>query len=332
MDKVAIEDYSAALEVQSLMLAPQLRGGELVKKNGRQIKYSGGFCVVFPFVNNGKKYALRCWHSLIDGIELRTKTIAEALRTSGLSYFISFEFIDEGIRTQQGVQPIVIMDWVDALTLKKYIALNLHSPSVLKNLAESFKKMVSELHKAHFAHGDLQHGNIMVQNNGSLILVDYDSMYVPGLTGVADEIKGLAGYQHPARWKNITSSYNLDYFSELIIYTSIIGLSKFPELWTKLDLEDSETMLFSAEDISLGGSSEIFSILSSDSETAELSKKIQENLKKNSLDELEPLENVLASSSTSIIDKIGASWTDNGYRKPQPTDNINLINTISRKF
>ena len=230
------------------------------------------------------------------------------------------------------MQPIVIMDWVDALPLKKYISQNICRPQILLSLAESFKTMVGELHKLHFAHGDLQHGNIMVKNDGSIVLVDYDSMYVPGLSGVTDEIKGLAGYQHPARWKNKILCENVDYFSELIIYTSIIGLSKHPELWTRLNLDDSETMLFSAEDISSPQSAHIYSLLSRDSEIKPLTDKILEFLSKKELNELEPLEEAVINKGRQYIDGLSDKWKDNGYKKPSPSDIVNTAGEISAKW
>ena len=85
--------------------------------------------------------------------------------------------------------------------------------------------MAKELHAAGVSHGDLQHGNIMVNADGSLILVDYDSMYVPSLEGYADEIKGLVGYQHPARWENCKCSPKADYFSEKVGLQRSISVS-----------------------------------------------------------------------------------------------------------
>ena len=34
-----------------------------------------------------------------------------------------------------------------------------------------------------FAHGDLKPDNILVRDDGSLVLVDYDGMYVPAMQG-----------------------------------------------------------------------------------------------------------------------------------------------------
>lgn len=327
-----IDDYSASIEVPALIRATKLNGGHAVKKSNRPIKYSGGFCVVFPYENKGKKYAVRCWHAAVNDIQNRTMHIADALNHSGLPYFVDFEYVKNGIMTSQGMQPLVIMDWIDALPLKKYIAQNIDNPTKLLSLAESFKTMVGELHKANFAHGDLQHGNIMVKNDGSIVLVDYDSMYVPALAGSTDEIKGLAGYQHPARWKNKILTEKVDYFSELIIYTSLVGLSKFPELWTRLNLKDSETMLFSAEDISSPETSQTFSLLSNDSDTNSLVEKIKEFLSKKGLDELEPLERAVIDKRSQYLGGLSDKWKDNGYRKQSLSDIGKTAGQISTKW
>lgn len=288
--------------------------------------------MVFPYENNGNRYAIRCWHAAINDIQNRTRHIAEAISDSGLPYFAEFEYVKDGIVTPQGTQPIVVMDWVDALPLKKYIEQNISRPQTLIKLAESFRTMVGELHKAHFAHGDLQHGNIMVKNDGSIMLVDYDSMYVPALAGSTDEIKGLAGYQHPARWKSRILAENVDYFSELIIYTSIIGLAKFPELWGRLNLEDSETLLFSSEDISSPHTASIYSLLSRDSEMKPLVDKLLEFLSRRELSELEPLEKAVIDKTQVLVDTLGNKWRDNGYRGPESAKISEVTKNISQKW
>jgi len=161
--------------------------------------------------------------------------------------------------------------------------------------------MVSDLHKHNLSHGDLQHGNILVKNDGSLVLVDYDSMYVPSLDGWTDEIKGLLGYQHPARWNNKNVSFKADYFSEKVIYLSILALAQIPQLWDDLQIEDNETLLFSAEDIELKGNSPIFSLLRNIPSLHVVVENLIMDLQKNSIDELQPLEDVLISPAEVIF-------------------------------
>lgn len=108
--------------------------------------------------------------------------------------------------------------------------------------------MITTLHKYHISHGDLQHGNILIDDNDNLFLIDYDSVYVPELQGEADIIKGLKGYQHPKRGDNLLANEKVDYFSEQIIYLSILAIAEKSSLVEKYQVEDSEQLLFSFED------------------------------------------------------------------------------------
>lgn len=304
------EDYEVSINNAQLIKSSLLSGG-YVEKNllGTTINYVGGFCIVFPYYkSSGEKVAVRCWIARVENAHERTKIIAEELKKINLPYFVNFEYEQNGIATNFGVQPIVLMDWVEAKSLKDFLKEKLNNPEALRNLAESFKKMVEDLHRVNISHGDLQHGNILVRDNGSLVLVDYDSIYVPSLAGYKDEIKGLAGYQHPARWESTFISDKNDYFSELIIYTSIMALSYFPSLWQELKVEDTETLLFSAEDINSGGSSYIFRKLESHPQLKGLSVAIKNALLCKSLDELLPLEKAIISETEKIGIGIRNKW------------------------
>ena len=216
--------------------------------------------------------------------------------------------------TPKGVMPLVVMDWVDAKPLKKYIQDIINQPSELEKLADNFLKMVIELHAKNISHGDLQHGNIMVKDDGNIVLVDYDSLYVPNLTGYTNQIYGLKGYQHPARWTTNELSPKADYFSELVIYTSIVALSRFPKLWEQLKMEDTETMVFSEEDIESKGFSGIFEFLSQDPYLKQLVTAIRNELSLSSIDELSPLEEVEPNMKKGkFLNDLSEQWGDNGY-------------------
>lgn len=304
------EDYEISINVPRLVKSSKLSCGH-VEKNaiGTTINYVGGFCIVFPYIkSNGEKIAVRCWIASVENAQERTRRIAEKLKEIKLPYFVNFEYEPNGVATNFGVQPIVLMDWVNAQSLKEYIKSHLKESDVIRSLADAFMQMAKELHAAGVSHGDLQHGNIMVNADGSLILVDYDSMYVPSLEGYADEIKGLVGYQHPARWENCKCSPKADYFSELVIYTSLIALAVFPELWEELKIEDSETLIFSANDISSGGASAIFQKLDSNPELKVLSEAIKRALSFKSIDELKPLEEAIVPATVALSNDIRKKW------------------------
>ena len=304
------EDYEISINVPRLIKCSKLQHGH-VEKNavGTTINYVGGFCIVFPYYkSNGEKIAVRCWIASVEDAQERTRRIAEELKRIDLPYFVNFEYESEGIATNSGVQPIVLMDWVNASPIKDYIQSHLSSPDVLRRLADSFKTMVSSFHEAGISHGDLQHGNILVKDNGDLVLVDYDSIFVPSLRGFKDDIKGLAGYQHPARWNNQFASEKVDYFSELIIYTSILAFSFFPRWWDELKVRDTETLLFTADDIKSNGTSSIFRKLESHSELEPLAGAIKTALQCSTLDELMPLETAIIPETQRKAGPIRDKW------------------------
>lgn len=328
----SLEDYEIAIDTDQLIKAEELKGGKPTKDNDELVRYVGGFCVVFPFVTAcNKKYAVRCWYVNVSKAKERIKIISAELQKVNLPYFVGFNYIDKGLSTNEGVQPIVIMDWVDAMPLKQYINIHIHEADVLYSLADKFKTMVSELHKNKISHGDLQHGNIMINTVGNIVLVDYDSMYVSGLEDFDDEIKGLEGYQHPSRWDNLKMSSKADYFSELIIYTSILAFAKCPSLWEDRQVFDTETLLFSAEDIKSKGNAPIFKVLESIPETKDGVRAIEFALQQTQLDDLLPLEEAVVSKEKKLSSQVREKWKDNGYVK-EPKDFGASVSAIKEKW
>lgn len=234
---------------QSLVIDSFARQGIFRRdKRGRLVAYTGGFSVVYPFEYNSEVWAFRCWHADLGNLRGHFLTLSAVLSKLNLPYFCSFTYVDEGIVVEGKKYPTTRMKWIDGKNLKEYICIHKNDRNKLKNLANNFVKMITTLHKYHISHGDLQHGNILVDDNDNLFLIDYDSVYVPELNGEADIIKGLKGYQHPKRGDNLLANEKVDYFSELIIYLSILAIAEKSSLVEKYQVEDSEQLLFSFED------------------------------------------------------------------------------------
>lgn len=302
-------DYLLAIETPMLIKASILQGGQVIKNGNKTIRFAGGFCIVFPYqLISGDKVAVRCWIAHLSNAEERSNLIANYLKSCNLDYFAGFEYIPNGIATSAGLFPIVVMNWVDSMPLKEYLKQHLYDSSSLIILAEKFKQLTHDLHEAHISHGDLQHGNILISKDGNIHLVDYDSMYVPGLESFSDEIKGLSGYQHPARGKQKFLNYKTDYFSELIIYSSILALAYKPSLWTELDMENSEVLLFSQSDFDNPTDSKIFNQLKSDSILYPYINAIENALKEEDIENLLPLEESVVSPSQRLVAKLKDKW------------------------
>lgn len=261
----------------------------------RLIVYAGGFSVVFPYKTaNGEKWAFRCWHSDIKNSKKRYETISDAIKKAKLSFLCEFQYIDKGINVEGNIYPTTRMRWIDGITIKDYICQNRNSKDQLITLANNFLKMTQELHSLSFAHGDLQHGNILVDKNHQLYLVDYDSFYCPQLKGEADTVTGLADYQHPARINNKSVSEKLDYFSELIIYLSILAIAEDPSLVDKYKVADADRLLFSKEDFVDIKNAPIYKdIYSLGNEFSRMLAILEDYLGHSSIDDLVPFESCL---------------------------------------
>ena len=88
---------------------------------------------------------------------------------------VEFQYLGQGILVSRDWYPIVKMDWVNGVPLDKFVQRNLGSPNSLQNIAARWRGVVSALRSLNIAHNDLQHGNVMVQEDHSLRLVDYDA-------------------------------------------------------------------------------------------------------------------------------------------------------------
>lgn len=333
--------YPSRTDIVTAMRNPQvsfkaneLIGGSVIQKGSRIIQYSGGYTTVFPFhTKDSKKVAVRCWIADIGDAKKRSQEVSTYLNALNNPYFCDFQYLDDAILINGAIYPVVLMDWVDGKPLKEYINDNASNlKSKLPQIASNFKEMVEYFHKENIAHGDLQHGNILVKNDGSLIIIDYDSMFIKPLEGMTDAIKGLPGYQHPSRNQNKFINPKLDYFSELVIYLSLLAFEQFPNLWIKY--YETEDLLFSKEDFHNADKSEIINklLLSSNQTIKELTQRMKEQLNKTNIMDLQPLEELLIDNLEVAKDKITSKW-DKQPNKPEKKElRLPNPNNITSKF
>ena len=105
------------------------------------------------------------------------------------------------------------------------------------------------------AHGDLQHGNILVDGNDQIHLVDYDGFFIPALHTQPPGEHGHPNYQHPERQQHGYYAANADAFSALVIYVSLLALRTEPGLWS---LHTGENLLFKADDFTQPGRTRVW--------------------------------------------------------------------------
>ncbi|MGM9865485.1 MAG: AarF/UbiB family protein [Muribaculaceae bacterium] len=327
---IEIADIKASIQNGTLIQDEFFKNADFLKDSrGRLISYTGGYTVVIPCNVNGEQWAFRCWHIPVKDSKERYSYISRAIQNCALPFFCSFDYNEKGLIVKGETLPITKMKWVNGQNLKKFICSHYQESKVIKKLAKNFLDMIIQLHSKHIAHGDLQHGNIIVSDSAKIYLVDYDSMYVPQMGhNFHDIISGLIDYQHPSRKNNSNSSEKLDYFSELIIYTSLLVIAKKPEFVLKYDIENTEALLFKSNDFESFDKSEIYQDLKelNSSEIDLCLKIITEYLSLDDINLLEPIESYLMTIEIDypqivpIDESFVINWKSDGVKTIEVSD------------
>lgn len=208
---------------------PVLRDGTVVRDAlGLPKPISGSFATVYQVEHVGRRYAVRCFLRHVPDIAQRYAAISAYLAQVSLPQTVEFHFLQQGIRLRGQWFPILKMDWLEGERLDVYVARNLNDPNALLELTRRFIEFAYALRQAGIAHGDLQHGNLLVVNN-QLRLLDYDGMFVPALKGRSSNEVGQPNYQHPIRSAHDYGPH-LDNFSVWVIALSLLGLALEPSL------------------------------------------------------------------------------------------------------
>ena len=248
--------YSIALQNPKQNIAESyeiIRNGTFEKNP--MVKYptlifgSGNFGTVFKVKTDGGIYAIKCFTRGSPDLEIRYMAISSFLKAKKLPFFTEFNYMDNAVRVmgkKETYFPILMMSWVTGENMNQYIKRNLNNPNALTVTAKSLLKSVQEMVKSNIAHGDLSGDNILVRENGEINLIDYDGMYVPAISSLGASEAGHEAFQHPKRMTEFNE--RLDYFSCLLIYVTLLALSKKPELW-QFNEGDGDKLIISGDDL-----------------------------------------------------------------------------------
>ena len=218
---------------------------------------TGAFASVYQFTCPSGTWAVRCFLREFADQQRRYDAISRRLRAARLPCAVGFEYQPQGIRVGGRWCPILKMEWVDGQPLNAFVADHLDQPDVLRQLARQWVDTMADLAAAGIAHGDLQHGNVLV-SGGKIRLIDYDGMYVPDLAGLGTHEQGHRNYQHPDRGDQFDAA--IDHFSAWVIFVSLSAVAIDPGLWRTVNGGD-ECLLFRREDFERPGRSKLFETL-----------------------------------------------------------------------
>ncbi|MBF1396650.1 AarF/UbiB family protein, partial [Porphyromonas sp.] len=251
MNYPSISDYIEVLRDAKDSLS-ELKDLRLVYDDqGHPIMSSGNFAVVFKMqAPTGEYHALKCFLRDQEERSERYRMIAEELQYVQSTYLVKFRYLESELfvdvpNTGGEVYPVLLMDWVDGIPLDQYLKTIINKSYEKDLLAYRFSLLARWLVTQPFAHGDLKPDNICVRNDGSLVLLDYDGMYVPALYGRKSLEQGSPHYRHPLR-STLPFDEHIDDYSLSLILLSLRAIALDESLYVRYS--SSEYLLLSEQD------------------------------------------------------------------------------------
>lgn len=242
------EDYVKAVQHQESFTSDELRRAEFVVDRVWRVPKpaAGTSAVVFKALVDGEEQALRFFIRPDVSNGDRYGAIQEHIAGRDLTSCVAVSrWFDDAIRINGRLWPVLRMEWVNGRPLNQHVEslVEQGDTAAIGALATEWRALVRRLQDSEFAHGDLQHGNVLVDRGGALRLVDFDCSWITRFHGQPPPTEtGHRNYQPEGRpwgpW--------MDTFPGLLVYTSLVALSKNPLPWDVLN--DDENMLFRRED------------------------------------------------------------------------------------
>ena len=219
---------------------------------GEIVMSSGNFAVVFKMKDesSGKLYAVKCFLREQEGRDIAYQQITDELEYVSSNYLCSIKYFQKELFVDSTVSsdtefPVLLMDWVEGVTLDKYVHQHISDKYALQLVTYQFCRMAAWLMSQPFAHGDLKPDNILVTEDEALVLVDYDGMYVPAMQGQKARELGSPDYRHPLRTEDCFNEH-IDDFPLALIGMSLKAIALDTSLLQNNAKSDS--LLFSESD------------------------------------------------------------------------------------
>lgn len=308
-------DYQMALQAPELCFKEErLQNAEVkVTPLGLPMAATGNVVVVFRLtLPDGQEVALRCFtrKQTLDGMALRYERLNQHFSDRPLSVLVPSEFMMDAVMVEGEWYPASLMPWVKGRQLHLFMEDHLDEPEALRAAAEHWRKLMEQLRTAEFAHGDLSDGNVLVDDECGIRLIDFDAAYIPSLKHAAPSEIGKPNYQHPDRLRSDAAQYgyyapNVDAFAALVIYLSLRAVAADASLWDRYNMGDN--LIFVQKDYENPGATPIWAHLraSKDSEVRRLSD-VLERYCKSPLPDLPWLEDALQGNSTQVAEPVPA--------------------------
>jgi len=249
------EEYDRALLNRAQTVSDlDIKNGALLQDKTSPIHLGGGIVCAYKVGD----WVVRCFTGkppadLPERYAAVNAYLAEYTLKTGqrLDFLVPTFWVSPGVRVGGRDWPFVKVAFIhNGTPLGSALSENREDAHFLRALAANWRSMMVKMEQAQIAHGDLDVTNVMVwdaPNGGALQLIDYDAMYAPPLRGRA---RAEFGHEHFQPAEQSMQGYNaeMDRFSSLVIYLSIMALASDPSMWDACDADETSRLLVGAPD------------------------------------------------------------------------------------
>ena len=162
----APQDYNEAVQNPWLNLRDRILMAGKVELNamGLPKPMTGAFASVYRINCEDRTFAIKLFLRQIADQQARYAQLSVSMSSQDLPYIVGFEYQTTGILVHGTWYPILKMEWAQGDNLDRYVVQHVNDAASMSALCERFSLMMKNLGGTGIAHGDLQHGNILVKN------------------------------------------------------------------------------------------------------------------------------------------------------------------------
>ncbi len=227
MEYPLVSEYKEAILNAGVNFSKLSKLRPVLDTDGTPVLMKGSISVVFKMTDGEKTYAVKCFLAEQEGREDAYKQICKYLAIVQSPYLVHTEYMENElcVDTNHSVRqkyPVVVMDWIEGRSLAQYMKAIQGDEASRIQLANDFRELMLWLLCEDFAHGDLNSENIIVRDNGQLVLVDYDGAIVPTMLEKARET-GTPLYCYKGHAKNKFDEYVDDYACVFIMLAVMVN-------------------------------------------------------------------------------------------------------------
>lgn len=263
------------LNARANVPAVEQLGGGTVRRDaeGRPVRASGRHTVVYELrTPAGRILALRV-HQHPDRerdralaqryAALQQDHLLDALRAPHGPLPGDIQWLPDGLRLssatgRESSRPLVAMERVPGRTLREMITrlCQERDGAHIAMIADHWLESALAMETAGFVHGDLSPDNIMVRPDGTIAVIDLDSVTWPGFRMEHDVPGSTSALRHPQGFPR--NSVYRDRFPALMLWAALRILAEQPDLLPGLP---AQGLLFSSADVRRPSTSPVFSRL-----------------------------------------------------------------------